>query len=137
MSVNEVIDEGMPGSDAQDTTPDQSNDVLHGEQAVDDQVGGVGGSHFDLSKEPETRPIEVLQGVEMSVTVELGRTRMLVRELLGLRVGSVVELDRQVGANVDILVNGTLLAKGEVVVVDDELGVRITDIAHREMVSEI
>jgi len=75
------------------------------------------------------RSIELLQGVEMSVTVELGRTRLLMRSLLGLRAGSVVELDRPAGSPVDILVNGTLLARGEVVVVDDELGVRITEIA--------
>jgi flagellar motor switch protein FliN/FliY len=75
------------------------------------------------------RSIELLQGVEMSVTVELGRTRLLMRDLLGLRAGSVVELDRPAGSPVDILVNGTLLARGEVVVVDDELGVRITEIA--------
>ncbi|HXX89753.1 MAG TPA: flagellar motor switch protein FliN [Acidimicrobiales bacterium] len=75
------------------------------------------------------RSVELLQGVEMSVTVELGRTRMLMRDLLGLRAGSVVELDRPAGSPVDVLVNGTLLARGEVVVVDDELGVRITEIA--------
>ncbi|HUO48981.1 MAG TPA: flagellar motor switch protein FliN, partial [Acidimicrobiales bacterium] len=68
----------------------------------------------------------------MSVTVELGRTRLLMRDLLGLRAGSVVELDRPAGSPVDILVNGTLLARGEVVVVDDELGVRITEIAGAE-----
>jgi len=77
----------------------------------------------------QPRSIELLQGVEMSVTVELGRTRLLMRDLLGLRAGSVVELDRPAGSPVDILVNGTLLARGEVVVVDDELGVRITEIA--------
>ncbi|MHB8262925.1 MAG: flagellar motor switch protein FliN [Acidimicrobiales bacterium] len=93
-------------------------------------------SREDMLGAEATRPIEILQGVEMSVTVELGRTRMMVRDLLGLRVGSIIELDRQVGSNVDILVNGTLLAKGEVVVVDDEMGVRITDIAHRETVYE-
>jgi len=75
------------------------------------------------------RSIELLQGVEMSVTVELGRTRLLMRDLLSLRAGSVVELDRAAGSPVDVLVNGTLLARGEVVVVDDELGVRITAIA--------
>jgi flagellar motor switch protein FliN len=77
---------------------------------------------------PPTRPLELLAGVEMAVTVELGHTRMLMRELLGLRAGSLVELDRAAGSPVDILVNGTLLARGEVVVVEDELGVRITEI---------
>jgi len=75
-----------------------------------------------------TRPIELLHGVEMAVTVELGHTRMTMRELLNLRVGSIVELDRPAGGPVDIVVNGTLLARGDVVVVDDELGVRITEV---------
>ncbi len=74
------------------------------------------------------RPLETLSNVELAVTVELGRTRLLMKELLSLRPGSVVELDRHVGAPVDIFVNSTLLAHGEVVVVDDELGVRITAI---------
>ena len=75
------------------------------------------------------RSLETLSTVELPVTVELGRTRLLMKELLSLRPGSVVELDRRVGAPVDIFVNSTLLAHGEVVVVDDELGVRITAIA--------
>lgn len=74
------------------------------------------------------RPLELLHGVEMAVTVELGRTRILMRDLLGLRAGSIVELDRPAGGPVDVVVNGTLLARGEVVVVDDELGVRITEV---------
>lgn len=77
---------------------------------------------------PAARPLELLHGVEMAVTVELGRTRVLMRDLLGLRAGSIVELDRQAGGPVDVVVNGTLLARGEVVVVDDELGVRITEV---------
>jgi flagellar motor switch protein FliN/FliY len=74
------------------------------------------------------RPLETLSNVELAVTVELGRTRLLMKDLLSLRPGSVVELDRNVGSPVDVFVNSTLLAHGEVVVVDDELGVRITAI---------
>ncbi len=72
--------------------------------------------------------LELLAHVEMAVTVELGRTRMLLRDLLGLRPGSIVELDRSAGSTVDVMVNGTILARGEVVVVDDDLGVRITEV---------
>ena len=75
------------------------------------------------------RPIELLYNVDMAVTVELGRTRMTMRELLGLRPGKIIELDRSARSPVDILVNNTLLARGEVVVVDEELGVRVTEIA--------
>ena len=74
------------------------------------------------------RSIELLYGVDMGVTVELGRTRMSVKELLGMRPGRIIELDRSARAPVDILVNNTLLARGEVVVIDEELGVRVTEI---------
>ena len=75
------------------------------------------------------RPIELLYNVDMAVTVELGRARMSMRDLLSLRPGRIIELDRSARAPVDILVNNTLLARGEVVVVDEELGVRVTEIA--------
>jgi len=69
-----------------------------------------------------------LADVTLNVTVELGRTRLKVKDLLALGAGSVVELDRVAGAPVDILVNGTLIARGDVVVVDDELGVRVSEV---------
>lgn len=72
--------------------------------------------------------IDMLRDVEMEVTCELGRTRMTVRQLLALAPGDVVELDRLAGAPADLLVNGTLLARGEVVVVDESFGLRITEI---------
>ncbi|MBN1267483.1 MAG: flagellar motor switch protein FliN [Anaerolineales bacterium] len=71
--------------------------------------------------------IDMLMDVPLKVTVELGRTRMIVREVLDLQSGSVVELDRMAGEVVDILINERLIAKGEVVVVDDKFGVRITE----------
>ena len=64
----------------------------------------------------------------MEVTVEIGRTRMSLGSLLGLAPGQVVELDRPAGSPVDLYVNGTLLARGEVVVVDEDFGFRVTDI---------
>jgi flagellar motor switch protein FliN/FliY len=74
------------------------------------------------------RPIEVLHGVELEVTVELGRVRMLLKDLLNVHVGSLIELDRPAGSPVDVLVNGVPVARGEVVVVDDEFAVRITEL---------
>ena len=64
----------------------------------------------------------------MDVTVELGRARMPVRDLLAITPGAVIELDRAAGSPVDVLVNGTLIARGEVVVVDEEFGIRISEI---------
>lgn len=72
--------------------------------------------------------LDLLRGVPMEVTVEIGRTRMTVAELLGLHVGAVVELDRAAGAPADLLVNGTLVAKGEVVVVGEDYALRVTEI---------
>ena len=74
------------------------------------------------------RGVELLHGVAMEVTVELGRTRMSVRELLALCPGDVLELDRAAGSPADLLVNGRLIARGEVVVVDEDFALRVTEI---------
>ncbi len=74
------------------------------------------------------RGIELLNDVDMEVTVELGRTRMAMRDLLALTPGHVLELDRAAGAPADLLVNGHLIARGEVVVVDEDFGLRVTEI---------
>jgi flagellar motor switch protein FliN/FliY len=78
---------------------------------------------------PQVRAgLDMLHDVEMEVSAELGRTRMSVRELLSLAPGGIVELDRAAGSPADLLVNGRLIARGEVVVVDENFGIRITEI---------
>jgi flagellar motor switch protein FliN/FliY len=77
---------------------------------------------------PSAGPLSLLHDVEMDVTVELGRTTMPIRELLALQPGMVIEIDRAAGTPIDVLVNGRLIACGEVVVIDEEFGVRITEI---------
>jgi flagellar motor switch protein FliN/FliY len=72
--------------------------------------------------------LHLLRDVEMTLSVEIGRARMTVHELLQLSPGSVVELDRAAGAPADLLVNGRLIARGEVVVVDEDFGLRITEL---------
>lgn len=69
-----------------------------------------------------------INNVEMALTVEIGRTRMSVRDVLSLEPGAVVELDRSAGAPADVLLNGRLIAHGEIVVVDQDYAVRITQI---------
>lgn len=76
--------------------------------------------------------MQILSDVSMTVTAELGRARMTVRELLELAPGAIVELDRTAGTPIDVLVNGTVVARGEVVVVDEEFGVRVTEIVGTE-----
>jgi flagellar motor switch protein FliN/FliY len=84
-----------------------------------------------------TSGIELLAGLEMNVTVELGRTRLTVAEVLSLGPGSVIELDRIAGEPVDILVNDRLVARGEVVVVDENFGVRVVEVVRRGHEHEI
>jgi flagellar motor switch protein FliN/FliY len=78
--------------------------------------------------ESEARNLNMLLDIPLQVTVELGRTKHSVREILQLTSGSIIELNRLAGEPVDILVNNRLIAKGEVVVIDENFGVRITDI---------
>ncbi|MCC6729249.1 MAG: flagellar motor switch protein FliN [Chthonomonadales bacterium] len=74
------------------------------------------------------RGIDLIMDIPLDVTVELGRVRMLIKDVLALSAGSIVELERVAGEPVDLLVNGRLVAKGEVVVIDDNFGIRITEI---------
>jgi flagellar motor switch protein FliN/FliY len=75
--------------------------------------------------------IDLIMDIPLQVTVELGRTKMPIKEILDLGPGSIVELDKLAGEPVDILVNNKLIAKGEVVVIDESFGVRITDIVSK------
>jgi flagellar motor switch protein FliN/FliY len=82
-------------------------------------------------------PIEALQDVEMKVEVVLGRARLRLQELLDIRTGQVIELDRTRNSPVEVLVNGTLFARGEIVVIDEtHLGVRIGEVVTVENARE-
>ena len=82
-------------------------------------------------QESEARNLEMLMDIPFQVTVELGRTKRSVKEILELSPGSIIELDKLAGEPVDILVNNRLIAKGEVVVIDENFGVRVTDIVSK------
>lgn len=84
---------------------------------VDD--GGVGTS---------SRNIDFLLDIPLQVTVQIGGTRMMIRELLQLGQGSVIELDKLAGEPMEVLVNDKLVARGEVVVVNEKFGIRLTDV---------
>ena len=84
----------------------------------------LGGGHAG----GEPSPIDLIADIPVRVTVELGKARKSVSEILALNTGAVIELDKMAGEPVDILVNGKLIAHGEVVVIDENFGVRITDI---------
>ncbi|NLX13323.1 MAG: flagellar motor switch protein FliN [Phycisphaerales bacterium] len=88
------------------------------------------GAGLSGSREPQA--IDMLRDVDLNVKIELGRSRMLVDDVLRLGEGSVVELDKLAGDPVDVFVNNRLVARGEVLVLNDNFCVRINDIVNRE-----
>ncbi len=84
-----------------------------------------------LAQDADSEKMELILDIPVSVTVEIGRTKMTIRNLLQLNQGGIVALDRLSGDPLDVLVNGTLVAHGEVVVVNDKFGVRLTDIVSK------
>lgn len=72
--------------------------------------------------------LDVILDIPVTISMEIGRTRISIRNLLQLNQGSVIELDRLAGEPMDVLVNGTLVAHGEVVVVNEKFGIRLTDV---------
>jgi len=76
----------------------------------------------------EKRKLDAILDIPVTISMEVGRSHISIRNLLQLNQGSVVELDRVAGESLDVLVNGTLIAHGEVVVVNDKFGIRLTDV---------
>ncbi|CAM3750007.1 Flagellar motor switch protein FliN [Vibrio aerogenes CECT 7868] len=76
----------------------------------------------------ERRKLDTIMDIPVTISMEVGRSQISIRNLLQLNQGSVVELDRIAGESLDVLVNGTLIAHGEVVVVNDKFGIRLTDV---------
>ena len=114
---------GVPESETADETSGASTAVLE-----DESSSLIRDLENDVS---DAANLDLLLDVNLQVSVELGRASLKFREVLNLAPGSVVELDRQTSEPVDILVNGSLLATGEVVVVDDHFSVRITKLLNR------
>ena len=86
---------------------------------------------FDEDREitpKEKRKLDTILDIPVTISMEVGRSNISIRNLLQLNQGSVVELDRIAGEPLDVLVNGTLIAHGEVVVVNDKFGIRLTDV---------
>ncbi|MCK6844778.1 flagellar motor switch protein FliN [Enterobacter cloacae] len=106
-------------------TDDQSIDNLWGEAMTEQHAARI----TDTMAAPQfSDEMNLILDIPVKMTVELGRTKMTIKELLRLSQGSVVSLDGLAGEPLDILINGYLIAQGEVVVVSDKFGIRITDI---------
>jgi flagellar motor switch protein FliN/FliY len=118
-AMNGAVVNNLPAEEVQTASPD----MLDFSAPQDAPIPAKEGNGKD---QPES--IEMLMDVNLQFTVELGRTQMPVRQILELQNGSVVELDRIAGEAVDVFINEHLMARGEVVVVDDKFGVRITEL---------
>ena len=111
-----VKNESSPENDANNQVKVKKN-----EENVTEKVGSTGANN-----------LRVLENIDVKLTVEVGNTEIKIRDLLRLNEGSVVELDRLAGEPLDILANGTMIAKGEVVMVGERFGIRLTEVVDPE-----
>ena len=120
-------------SDDQDTMDEWAAALAEAEGTDDSpevkvtELDELDDSKHDLSGE-EKRKLDTILDIPVTISMEVGRSKINIRNLLQLNQGSVVELDRVAGEPLDVLVNGTLIAHGEVVVVNDKFGIRLTDV---------
>jgi len=120
-------------SDDQDTMDEWAAALAEAEGAEQEsdvevaELDELHDSSQNLSAE-EKRKLDTILDIPVTISMEVGRSKINIRNLLQLNQGSVVELDRVAGEPLDVLVNGTLIAHGEVVVVNDKFGIRLTDV---------
>ena len=101
------------------------------EESQEQKAGELVESEKGLEAKEKINP-EVLQGIPVTISVEVGRTSLKIRDLLRLSQGSVVELERLAGEPLDLLVNNTVVAQGEIVLVNDRYGIRLTRVVPAE-----
>jgi flagellar motor switch protein FliN len=121
LAVGNIVVDGAPRARFALAVPPSVTGPL---DAVAAEGGDSGDARHGMSG------LDVILDIAMPLTVELGRTKMLIRDILALGPGSVIELDKLAGEPVDLLVNDRPIAKGEVVVIDENFGVRLTQISH-------
>ena len=120
---------------------DKDEDLSMWDEALDEQADALASSEGaetveleELTEDDkpitgeEKRKLDAILDIPVTISMEVGRSNISIRNLLQLNQGSVVELDRVAGESLDVLVNGTLIAHGEVVVVNDKFGIRLTDV---------
>jgi len=138
--TTDTSNDELPDEWAEALAEQESTDQEVAEQPASGEAGaGAGDSELpkaefqDLQEEGggpanEDVNLDVILDIPVTISMEIGRTQISIRNLLQLNQGSVVELDRLAGEPMDVLVNGTLVAHGEVVVVNEKFGIRLTDV---------
>ncbi|MDH3760598.1 MAG: flagellar motor switch protein FliN [Gammaproteobacteria bacterium] len=119
----------------QDAMAEEWAAAMEEQDASDSDIGDEGFQQVSAKQLKETPnpdsgdvKLDVILDIPVTVAMEIGRTQLSIRNLLQLNQGSIVELDRLAGEPMDVLVNGTLVAHGEVVVVNEKFGIRLTDV---------
>jgi len=128
-----AMDEQGPGSsddepDWGDAMEEQADSEAEGREKTEAMAFQELEDDAVAEQDGEDINLDVILDVPVTISMEIGRTQINIRNLLQLNQGSVVELDRLAGEPMDVLVNGTLVAHGEVVVVNDKFGIRLTDV---------
>jgi flagellar motor switch protein FliN/FliY len=133
-SVDDIFNEDETnGDDAAESDGTGEAEGMDLEDMNSFSVGDENDDEFQLG-EPMAKDVEAIYDIPVQISAVLGRSTMQVSQLLKLGRGAVVELDRKVGEAIDIYVNNRLVARGEVVVVDDKLGVTMTEIVKSDRV---
>lgn len=142
-SPDVASDDGTDPS-ADGSTEGSADESAEGAPVADDAASETAGpegafplEEFDNAQElPESAAMKLLGDVDLDVTIELGRTRMMVEDVLKLSDGAVVELDKLAGDPVDIYVNERLVARGEVLVLNDNFSIRVSEILDVDAIEE-
>ncbi len=132
----DAILKGAMKNDSQEGEKAQFQSEESGQPSINEPIYQEGqlSSNQEITAQKNTKTttisgnIEMLLDIPLEVSVELGRTKIAIRDMIQLGPGSIIELDKLIGEPVDLLVNDNLIAKGEVVVFDENFGIRITDI---------
>ena len=124
MAEQEAAEESDEDREEASTASEQTSKASSAKPASDDVFRPLSPD----SGSSQARELEMIMDIPVKLTVELGRTKLTIKQLLELAQGSVIELEGLAGEPMDILINGYLIAQGEVVVIEDKYGIRITEI---------
>ncbi len=128
--TEQAADQDALAEDLEAATEGGSVEDKAADQSGDEEFQQVAAKQLSNTANPESGDVklDVILDIPVTVGMEIGRTQLSIRNLLQLNQGSIVELDRLAGEPMDVLVNGTLVAHGEVVVVNEKFGIRLTDV---------